>query len=144
MDNNPDVEAAYGTRSTAATTHYIQHGFSEGRNDDPPIGFPPGFDGLQYIASHPDLIEALGADRFEGERHYLAHGRAKSRERRTRSSKPGIWLTIRTFRRHSATAAALQRRTTSNPALPRDERTTRPRVCPRNTTAWSILLPTLI
>ena len=50
------MEAAFGTSSTAATTHYIQHGFAEGRNDDPPTGFPPGFDGLQYIASHPDLI----------------------------------------------------------------------------------------
>jgi hypothetical protein len=78
LDNNPDVAAAVG--SAGATTHYIQRGYAEGRNDDPPPGLPPGFDGLQYIASHPDLIQALDADRFEGERHYLAHGRAESRE----------------------------------------------------------------
>ena len=28
---------------------------------------PPGFDGLQYIASYPDLIQKLGADRFAGD-----------------------------------------------------------------------------
>jgi hypothetical protein len=80
LDNNPEVEAALGTGSTAATTHYIRFGFAEGRTDDPPTGFPPGFDGLQYIASYPDLIQALGADRFDGERHYLAHGQAEDRE----------------------------------------------------------------
>ena len=37
------------------------------------------FDGLQYIASYPDLIIALGADRFDGERHYLSSGKAEGR-----------------------------------------------------------------
>ena len=40
---------------------------------------PPGFNGLQYIASYPDLIQALGADRFDGERHYLSSGQAEGR-----------------------------------------------------------------
>ena len=77
--SNPDVAAALGTSTTAAATHYIQFGFFEGRNDDPPPGLPPGFNGLQYIASHPDLIVALGADRFDGERHYLNFGQAEGR-----------------------------------------------------------------
>ena len=45
-----------------------------------PETLPPGFNGLQYIASYPDLIQALGANRFAGERHYLSSGRAEGRE----------------------------------------------------------------
>jgi len=40
---------------------------------------PPGFDGLQYIASHGDLIQALGADPAAGERHYLTFGETEGR-----------------------------------------------------------------
>ena len=46
----------------------------------------PGADGargatdwLQYIASHPDLIRALGVDETAGERHYLQSGQAEGR-----------------------------------------------------------------
>jgi Cadherin domain len=41
---------------------------------------PPGFDGLQYIASNPDLIDALGANALAGEQHYLAFGEEEDRE----------------------------------------------------------------
>jgi hypothetical protein len=41
---------------------------------------PPGFDGLQYIATHDDLIESLGADEEAGAQHYLAYGQAEGRE----------------------------------------------------------------
>jgi VCBS repeat-containing protein len=40
---------------------------------------PPGFDGLEYIASNPDLVTALGADPAAGERHYLSLGAAEGR-----------------------------------------------------------------
>jgi VCBS repeat-containing protein len=40
---------------------------------------PPGFDGLQYIASHPDLIPAFGLDAAAGQQHYLAFGEAEGR-----------------------------------------------------------------
>src|SRR5688500_2016326 len=40
---------------------------------------PPGFNGLQYIASYPDLIQSLGANRAAGEQHYLAVGQAEGR-----------------------------------------------------------------
>ena len=79
LDNNPDVEAAFGTSGDGATIHYIRQGFFEGRTDDPPAGLPPGFNGLQYIASYPDLIQSLGADRFAGEQHYLSCGQAEGR-----------------------------------------------------------------
>ena len=42
-------------------------------------GLPPGFNGLEYVASHPDLIQALGPDRFAGEEHYLRFGQAEGR-----------------------------------------------------------------
>jgi hypothetical protein len=41
---------------------------------------PPGFDGLQYIASYPDLIAAFGADAAAGEAHYLSNGQSEGRE----------------------------------------------------------------
>jgi hypothetical protein len=40
---------------------------------------PPGFNGLEYIASYPDLIRALGANRAAGEQHYLTIGQAEGR-----------------------------------------------------------------
>ena len=43
-------------------------------------GLPPGFNGLEYVASHPDLIQALGPDRFAGEEHYLRFGQAEERQ----------------------------------------------------------------
>ena len=39
----------------------------------------PAFDGLEYIASYPDLISAFGADRAAGERHYQTFGKAAGR-----------------------------------------------------------------
>ncbi len=39
----------------------------------------PAFDGLEYIASYPDLIRAFGADRAAGERHYQMFGKAEGR-----------------------------------------------------------------
>jgi hypothetical protein len=41
---------------------------------------PPGFDGLQYIASYADLAGVLGADRAAGEAHYLNAGKAEGRQ----------------------------------------------------------------
>ena len=48
-------------------------------NASPQQVLPPGFDGLQYIASHPDLIPAFGLDEAAGEQHYLAFGEAEGR-----------------------------------------------------------------
>ena len=43
------------------------------------LALPAGFNGLQYIASYPDLILSLGADRYAGEKHYLNFGQAENR-----------------------------------------------------------------
>ena len=34
LENYPDVRAAFGNDGTAATVHYIEHGFAEGRTDN--------------------------------------------------------------------------------------------------------------
>ncbi len=41
---------------------------------------PPGFDGLQYIASYGDLIQAFGTNVAAGEQHYLNFGEDEGRE----------------------------------------------------------------
>ena len=51
---------------------------AQGIIDQP--GLPPWFDGLQYVASHGNLIEALGANTAAGEQHYLDFGLAEGRE----------------------------------------------------------------
>jgi hypothetical protein len=45
-----------------------------------PAQLPPGFDGLQYIASYDDLVQAFGADEAAGAQHYLAFGEAEGRD----------------------------------------------------------------
>jgi hypothetical protein len=44
---------------------------------------PPSFDGLQYIASHGDLIVALGADEAAGLEHHVRFGRDEGRAKDT-------------------------------------------------------------
>jgi serralysin len=35
LANYADLQAAFGTDEVAATTHFIDHGFAEGRTDGP-------------------------------------------------------------------------------------------------------------
>ena len=35
LANYSDLQAAFGTDATAATTHFIEHGYAEHRTDDP-------------------------------------------------------------------------------------------------------------
>jgi hypothetical protein len=71
LANYPDLQAAFGSNTDAATQHYIEHGFDEGRVD---------FDGFQYIASHGDLIAAFGMNEAAGVQHYLDFGEGEGRE----------------------------------------------------------------
>jgi hypothetical protein len=58
---------------------YPDEGFT-GYPPDPLGGdLPSGFDGLQYIASHPDLIDVFGTDEAAGVQHYLQFGQAEGR-----------------------------------------------------------------
>src|SRR5262245_31176815 len=55
LKNYHDLAVVFGHDGAAATTHYIHNGYFEGRTDEKPL--PTGFDGLQYIASHDDLMQ---------------------------------------------------------------------------------------
>ncbi|WP_286786728.1 MULTISPECIES: glycoside hydrolase family 5 protein [unclassified Pseudomonas] len=67
----PDLAAAFGTDVQAATQHYINTGYKEGRV----ISFNP----LSYIASYPDLTTAFGTDTNAATRHYILYGYREGR-----------------------------------------------------------------
>ena len=62
-------------------------------------GLPPGFDGLQYIASYTDLIAAFGANRAAGEQHFLGNGQAEGRQ-------PDLFSETQYLRNHGDLQAA--------------------------------------
>ena len=51
------------------------------------------FDGLQYIASYPDLIAAFGANRDAGSLHYITYGAGEGRS-------PGVFDAARYVNRY--------------------------------------------
>nr|WP_282189364.1 Ig-like domain-containing protein [Azospirillum endophyticum] len=67
----PDLIAAFGTNTEAATQHYLQAGQAEGRT----VTFNP----LAYTASYPDLIGAFGTDADAAARHYIQSGYSEGR-----------------------------------------------------------------
>ncbi|CAO3363746.1 beta strand repeat-containing protein [Azospirillum palustre] len=67
----PDLIAAFGTNTDAATQHYLQAGQAEGRT----VTFNP----LAYTASYPELIAAFGTNTDAATRHYIEHGYAEGR-----------------------------------------------------------------
>ena len=140
LDNNPDVAAAFGARGDGATIHYIQQGFFEGRNDDPPPGLPAEFNGLQYIASYPDLIQTIGADRFAGEKHYLDSARLKA-GRRIRLISLATWTIIPTSPPRSAPTAPPRPSTTSSRVSSRVARMIHLRACRPASTGCSTSPP---
>jgi hypothetical protein len=52
-------------------SHYVQSGRFEGRQ--------ASFDGLEYIASYGDLINAFGAHAATGATHYIGPGHIEGR-----------------------------------------------------------------
>ena len=76
--SNPDLIAAFGGAEDpeeAATIHYIEHGFAEGRPIDE-------FDPEQYLDNYPDLQAAFGEVEDPEEAgiiHYIEHGFAEGR-----------------------------------------------------------------
>jgi serralysin len=67
-----DLRAAFGTDTAAATNHYINSGFAEGRD-------AYLFDPLAYLASYADLRNAFGTDITAATRHYITSGAAEGR-----------------------------------------------------------------
>jgi serralysin len=69
---NKDLILAFGTNTEAGYKHYIEHGFTEGRNLN--------FNTLNYIASYTDLINTYGTTHNDlATKHYIAHGFAEGR-----------------------------------------------------------------
>ena len=68
-----DLIAGIGVNSTAALNHYVGLGFFEGRS--------VSFDGLAYLASHADLINAYRNDATDtrGAIHFITNGHAEGR-----------------------------------------------------------------
>ena len=71
LATNPGLRAAFGNDEAAATTHYLNFGFAEGRD--------ASLDGLQYIASYRDLSAALGANAEAGVAHFKQFGASEGR-----------------------------------------------------------------
>jgi serralysin len=69
---NKDLILAFGTNTETGYKHYIEHGFTEGRNLN--------FNTLNYIASYTDLINTYGTTHNDlATKHYIAHGFAEGR-----------------------------------------------------------------
>ncbi|WP_299616167.1 hypothetical protein [uncultured Tateyamaria sp.] len=81
---NPDLQAAFGGDVGAAARHYIETGRNEDRVLSPDdVGVPDqnwtNVQALEYIASHPDLMDAYGTDAGQAEIHYGAAGEDEGR-----------------------------------------------------------------
>lgn len=61
-----DLIKAFGTNTAAATRHYAQWGYNEGRTVN--------FDAMKYIASNGDLIKVFGTDTVAATTHYVQWG----------------------------------------------------------------------
>jgi beta-glucanase (GH16 family) len=61
-----DLIEAFGHDNDAATQHFINTGFDEGRIVT--------FDSLEYIASYKDLTSAFGTDAARGAQHFIEYG----------------------------------------------------------------------
>lgn len=85
LNNNPDLQTAFGNNLFAATEHYILFGFGEGRsaagsgNFDGRLDDVIGFDPVQYLASHDDLITAFGLNPAAAVQHYNNFGQIEER-----------------------------------------------------------------
>ena len=79
LDIEPEIVETDGE---AATQHYVEYGYAEGRSAD-------SFDELAYIASHTDLIAAFETDTVAAAKHYIEYG---STEGRTVTFDAGSYL----------------------------------------------------
>ena len=67
-----DLIEAFGYNLPAATKHYIEYGYPEGRAADL-------FDEANYLASYGDLITAFGYDLPAATKHYIEYGYPEGR-----------------------------------------------------------------
>ena len=57
--------SVFGTNTSAASSHYVNSGYAEGRAKD-------DFNEWGYLASNNDLIGAFGSNTTEAIKHYIS------------------------------------------------------------------------
>ena len=67
MASNTDLSRAFGSDTSSAIQHYINHGYAEGRSLD-------SFDASSYLSLNGDLQNAFGSDLNAATQHYVLHG----------------------------------------------------------------------
>ena len=95
LNQNPDIAAG----GLDPLTHYLGFGASEGRDPNASVHLA-SVDGLEYIASYPDLIVAFGDHPATGLQHFEQQGYSKAGSRRY-SIRRSTWRTMPTCRRLS-------------------------------------------
>ncbi len=114
---NPDVaDAVRQRRIKSGWAHFKKFGLAEGRRQttrDNETATPENFDEARYLASNPDVSEAIKKGTIESARiHFDRVGRYEGREQRRRSEIPAL---------RERKLAALRTRLMLPDALPNDE-----------------------
>ncbi|MBD2094053.1 matrixin family metalloprotease [Trichocoleus sp. FACHB-591] len=81
--SNIDLIQAFGNNTGAATQHYTEYGYWEGRSTT-------SFNAGQYLASNADLIQAFGYNLEAARQHYIQYGYREGRS--TTSFNAGQYL----------------------------------------------------
>ena len=81
--SNPDLITAFGINIAAATSHYANHGISEGRS-------LTVFSASLYLAKYSDLSTAFGNNETLALKHYIQNGYAEGRTDSSSSSSSTI------------------------------------------------------
>ena len=67
-----DLISIFGINTTAASSHYVNSGYAEGRAKD-------NFDEWGYLASNNDLMGAFGSNTTDAIKHYISYGKSEGR-----------------------------------------------------------------
>ena len=70
--SHADLISVFGTDTYAASSHYVNSGYAEGRAKD-------DFDEWGYLASNTDLMTVLGSNTTEAIKHYISYGKSEGR-----------------------------------------------------------------
>ena len=80
--SNPDLINVFGINTSAAATHYMNHGISEGRS-------LTSFSATDYLAKYSDLASAFGNNETLALQHYIQSGYAEGRTDSSSGSSSG-------------------------------------------------------
>ena len=64
--------SVFGTDTSAASSHYVNSGYAEGRAKD-------DFDEWGYLASNTDLMGVFQSNTTEAIKHYISYGKSEGR-----------------------------------------------------------------